>query len=383
MGSDCYTSWSQASDAPSTLPIRASLVPVDPQAGVHRHVYERLLKAAEKTDRTAIDARLVSRFQDANEAAFGRWVSNDGRCFGIPKMSTRQPPLIGSLDSLRNEPAAIQHVFQSLPYPELAAQSCTREQVLRWGELEAYRHQIQTIEWIANGGDNEDVTRQFCGDPIYMQSVLRADDVTTCLLSQNVIGLGASHTDRTAWLSSFKRRHENGHFDNVLLQETHIPAQLSSPTAKEHAHQWGFRVGEGCPQLSFWSGDSTTTAGVGILVHPRGRFQNLQPAFQDHWTPHFMVGNATLDGEEVMSPTFMHLRRSALTALNHSSPVLEEMLNKWQLSHSLASVLPKPSDSDHVRWFHAEHHTHSYPVPGHGLASSRLDRWYTNDTARP
>ncbi|GMF46551.1 unnamed protein product [Phytophthora fragariaefolia] len=428
MGFDCYTSGSQASEASSTLPIRASRVPVNPQAGVYRHVYERLLKTAEKTDRKAIDARLVARLQDANEAAFSRWVSNDGRSFGIPKLSTRQPPLI----------------------------DCTREQVLRWGELEAYRHQIQTIEWIANYGDNEDATGQFCGEWLERCSAASTPDAAELardrqrwsdlgqLVDESLIRLRPLDIPLEHWFilhvlpyviqywaDTATGRAPTGSRATWYHEYQHVQ-QLCTGVADNRNWSEAMRLPLGnkrtdliavsAKALSFGSGDSTTTTGVGILVHPRGRFQNLQPAFQDPWTPHFMVVKVALDGEVVhianfYAPTEKRARENFClqlttlpvphgtllivggdfnctqhgtidrsfeqTALNPSSPALEEMLNKWQLADSLASVLPKPSDSDHVRWFHAEHHTHSYPVPGHSLASSRLDRWYTNDTARP
>ena len=52
-------------------------------------------------------------------------------------------------------------------------------------------------------------------------------------------------------LASFIRDRENGHYDVIMLQETHV-AQIQSLIYA--AHQWGYRTGNGLPPLSYEPG---------------------------------------------------------------------------------------------------------------------------------
>ncbi|KAE8975830.1 hypothetical protein PR003_g26689 [Phytophthora rubi] len=100
-------------------------------------------------------------------------------------------------------------------------------------------------------------------------------------------------------MASFKRRQAHGNFDIVLLQETHVSEETAPVLTREHAQQWGYRVGMGCPTLSLWSGEDKSKAGVGVLVHPNGRFQQLKPVLEKHWSPNFMAVSVVMDGMEV------------------------------------------------------------------------------------
>ncbi|KAE8913531.1 hypothetical protein PF003_g2998 [Phytophthora fragariae] len=71
------------------------------------------------------------------------------------------------------------------------------------------------------------------------------------------------------------------------------------------------------------------------------------------------------------------------TANDYYSPSLDNLLQRWHLHDSVETQLPNPADPESLRQFYSEHHTHEYPLPGRGLASSRLDRWYGNDKANP
>ncbi|GMF51713.1 unnamed protein product [Phytophthora fragariaefolia] len=80
----------------------------------------------------------------------------------------------GSQESLMTEPShpvltrapvditTTVHKRVYLPYPELAAQSCQHEQLIHWGEREAYQHQVLTIERIRHDEDSDDVAQTFC-----------------------------------------------------------------------------------------------------------------------------------------------------------------------------------------------------------------------------
>uniref|UniRef100_M4B565 Endonuclease/exonuclease/phosphatase domain-containing protein n=1 Tax=Hyaloperonospora arabidopsidis (strain Emoy2) TaxID=559515 RepID=M4B565_HYAAE len=75
-------------------------------------------------------------------------------------------------------------------------------------------------------------------------------------------------------------------------------------------------------------------------------------------------------------------RSSLSTALDHDSPGLRRLLIKWRLQVLPLQVLPSGNDSAALAHFNDAHHTYHYSVRGHGLASSRLDRWYANDQGR-
>lgn len=128
------------------------------------------------------------------------------------------------------------------------------------------------------------------------------------LLSQNACGFGRTEEDIAIWFSSFHRTHDHGHFDAVLLQETHVAAEDSHLMMQPHAQQWGYRVGEGCPQLSFWSAGSSRSAGVGILVHPQTRFQEVQPVLQNKWSPHFIAVQTKREGPRYTCSIYTHRR---------------------------------------------------------------------------
>lgn len=251
---------------------------------------------------------------------------------------------------------------------------------------------------------------------------LHRDEVTTCLLTQNVRAFGRTPADRSVWMASFKRRQAHGNFDLVLLQETHVSEDSAPVLTREHAQQWGYRVGMGCPTLSLWSGVDKSKAGVGVLVHPNGRFQQLKPVLEKHWSPNFMVVSVVMDGMDVYvaniyAPVDRELREQYYqrlaaimipdgirlyvggdfnctqhgekdrsfqpTALHHSSAALADLIQKWRLHDSVEDLLSGTMKAPQLERFHNDYHTHEYTVAGRGLASSRLDRWYTNDLAKP
>ncbi|GMF18390.1 unnamed protein product [Phytophthora fragariaefolia] len=237
---------------------------------------------------------------------------------------------------------------------------------------------------------------------------LRADDVTVCLLSQNVRVFGTASVNRADWLLLFKRRHFNGNFDLVLRQETHVSPEAAKIASRDHAHQCGYRVGEGSPTLSYWVGGSSMSAGVDMLIYQRGRLQNVKPIYDDYWSSHLMAVAGTLNGALAYVPTLKTQREAFYARLHqihvpsgvrlyvggdlnctphgvrgrayaspanaHNSQEIFNLLDQWLLLDSVTAAFPPQDDPEQLQCFYDEYHTYIYRFHGHGLASSRLDR---------
>ncbi|EGZ27182.1 hypothetical protein PHYSODRAFT_470948, partial [Phytophthora sojae] len=147
-----------------------------------------------------------------------------------------------------------------------------------------------------------------------------------------------------------------------------------------------------------------------------------KPLMEQLWTPNFMATTATLDREEVYlfniyAPTAVPLsekfyeslaqitisagtpifvggdfnctqngvqdRSYEPTANSHSSEAFATLVKRWRLHDSLGNALPDPTDPTALARFRDEQHTHRCTVHGGKPATSRLDRWYANDLARP
>ncbi|KAE9118866.1 hypothetical protein PF006_g18487 [Phytophthora fragariae] len=162
MGVDFYASGSQSSAMPEVAVTSVQRVRVDQHAAVHRSVYERLLTNHDLKAMDAIDSRLAARLHRANDEAYGGWLATDGRSFGIPAPEAGQTPWLASLDWLSTTPKAFRHVLAYLPYPKLAIQGCTHEQLNNWGEREAYLDQLQTLERIQHDEDSDDEASTMC-----------------------------------------------------------------------------------------------------------------------------------------------------------------------------------------------------------------------------
>ncbi|GMF43886.1 unnamed protein product [Phytophthora fragariaefolia] len=239
---------------------------------------------------------------------------------------------------------------------------------------------------------------------------LRTDNVTICMSSHNVQGFGATPSARADCLASFKSHFPNGHFNLVLLQETHIAPQM------EHVYQWGYRVGDGVSTLSYWAGDTGMAAEVGILLHLRSGILHPRPVLEDYWSPQFMAIAALLDRApsyvfNIYAPTGVHPRESyhaqlakipvpydvllfvgggfnctqydsrdrsvAPTASQHRSEAFTALLCTWHLTDSADAVLPTPDDPGQLQWFYEAYHTDTYTINGKGTDTSRLDRCVT------
>lgn len=148
----------------------------------------------------------------------------------------------------------------------------------------------------------------------------------------------------------------------------------------------------------------------------------VQPAFEDHWSPHFVAVKAQLEGHHiylmnVYAPVDARGREAFYRTLGdieiphdvqvyiggdfnctqlglidrsyeayanaHQSAEFAQLIHKWGLSDTIINEMPNPKDDEELQHFHNLHHTHQYVVPGRGMATSRLDRWYVNGLALP
>ncbi|GMF44360.1 unnamed protein product [Phytophthora fragariaefolia] len=188
-----------------------------------------------------------------------------------------------------------------------------------------------------------------------------------------------------------------------------------------HARQWGYRAGPHCKVLSLWAPSDGRSAGVAILIHTKSRFIDPEPIFQEYWTDRFMALTGKLEGEEVIifncyAPNDKSEQDMYFTQLQeipvpedvklfvggdfnctlnercdrsyqplsgtHDSPALRGLMHHWRLIDSVANHLPG-IHYENARWkFYDDYHRFQNHVDGVGLASSRLDRWYTNDESR-
>jgi exonuclease III len=240
-------------------------------------------------------------------------------------------------------------------------------------------------------------------------AALHPEDRTFSCVTQNVNGFGADEAHRDEWLRAVKRDDSHGRRDVVFLQETHVePGDVDYFTGL-HAKTWGFRVGTGCPTLSFWSPSEDKKGGVAILVDP------VQPAMQEKWSPHFMAVTGRHDNEVVLyvcvyaphqkgarEVFYWGLADVALPSCtrillggdfnctldarfdrshyrqqsDHASPGLEALLMRWGLGDAVTS--PLDGDLTTMSDFHTQTHTYQYTLPSGEQASARLDRWYTS-----
>ena len=99
------------------------------------------------------------------------------------------------------------------------------------------------------------------------------------------------------WFASFKRQHRRGHFDAIVVQETHTKANELNEITRSYAAHWGYRAGPNCPSLSYWA---SLDRGLGILLHPRSRFQTVKPYVQEKWSIQFMALQGSYNGQMVI-----------------------------------------------------------------------------------
>ncbi|KAE9273706.1 hypothetical protein PF001_g27389 [Phytophthora fragariae] len=163
MGVDFYASGSQESAAPEPYTVgNVCRSRPGPNVGVHRDIYERLLRCPDMDSMNAIDSRLAKRLHSENDSAFAWWIAHEGSNYSIPKTPEGQRPWLALLDWMCEHPAAMHHVLAYLPFPEIAAQCCTPAQLAQWGERELYLVQIQTLERIWTDDDSDDRARDLC-----------------------------------------------------------------------------------------------------------------------------------------------------------------------------------------------------------------------------
>ncbi|KAE8972863.1 hypothetical protein PR001_g26477 [Phytophthora rubi] len=163
MGVDFYASGSQESAAPEPYTVgNVCRSRPGPNVGVHRDIYERLLRCPDLDSMNAIDSRLAKRLHSDNDSAFAWWIAHEGSNYSIPKTPEGQRPWLALLDWMCEHPAAMHHVLAYLPFPEIAAQCCTPAQLAQWGERELYLVQIQTLERIWTDDDSDDQARDLC-----------------------------------------------------------------------------------------------------------------------------------------------------------------------------------------------------------------------------
>ncbi|KAE9283687.1 hypothetical protein PF008_g27340 [Phytophthora fragariae] len=160
MGVDFYASGSQESAAPEPYTVgNVCRSRPGPNVGVHRDIYERLLRCPDMGSMNAIDSRLAKRLHSENDSAFAWWIAHEGSNYSIPKTPEGQRPWLALLDWMCEHPAAMHHVLAYLPFPEIASQCCTPAQLAQWGERELYLVQIQTLERIWTDDDSDDRAR--------------------------------------------------------------------------------------------------------------------------------------------------------------------------------------------------------------------------------
>lgn len=138
MGVDFYASGSQESVVPGTSTLadiqRAEPAPT---ARIHRTIYERILHMVEPSQMDAIDGRIATRLHHVNDEVFLHWLQTDDPSLGAPSVGEGQRRWHAMLDWL-SETDGVRHVLAYLPFPELAVQCCSPEQLARWGEKETY-----------------------------------------------------------------------------------------------------------------------------------------------------------------------------------------------------------------------------------------------------
>jgi hypothetical protein len=114
------------------------------------------------------------------------------------------------------------------------------------------------------------------------KTTLHPEERTFSCVTQNVNGFGATEAHRDEWMRALKRDDEYGRQDVGFRQETHVEEGDVEFFIGLHARTWVFRVGTGCPPLSFWSPSAAKKGGVAILVDPYGQLKDVKPAMQAH-----------------------------------------------------------------------------------------------------
>ncbi|KAG7390739.1 hypothetical protein PHYPSEUDO_006858 [Phytophthora pseudosyringae] len=115
-----------------------------------------------------IDRRIATRLHQANDIAFANWIRTERHIYAMSPGAM--------LDWLSMTPYAFRHVLAYLPFPEPAAQRCSRQQLERWREVEMYLQQVHTIERIWKDEDSEDRARTYCATWLEHCRQANADD---------------------------------------------------------------------------------------------------------------------------------------------------------------------------------------------------------------
>ncbi|GMG15426.1 unnamed protein product [Phytophthora fragariaefolia] len=221
---------------------------------------------------------------------------------------------------------------------------------------------------------------------------LHDDDQTFGITTQNVNGFGETEKGRAQWFQAFGETDQHGRQDVIVIQETHVD--------EHEIERYHCGVGE---SLRILPGSQTT--------------------FRERWTPHFNAVRGILDGKPVticnVYAPHKHAEREQFylklgdlefdkgdllfvggvyfnctmddttdrtyhgTTSNHDSPALRNLLANWGLLDPIAVARPKNWTDAALQQHYIDTHTYTYSVPGHGDATSRLDRWYVTASTMP
>lgn len=234
------------------------------------------------------------------------------------------------------------------------------------------------------------------------------------ILTQNVRGLVKTQENLTNCFSLLRGKDDGEQVAITLLQETHVLTEERAKMEREYRGFWG--MNEHADQISFWSGTTDRTGGVGILLNPY-QVTEARPTLEHLWSKYFIAITCKVKQQRVLvanvyapqkdekareklfqditdsTPDFNGLRvlggdfnctqnreldRSYTPrAAKHVSAELDNTIDACNVVDIMLAEMPTDREGGEVEEFYERHHTYKYTRQGR-TESSRLDRIYVS-----
>ncbi|KAE8962903.1 hypothetical protein PR003_g30658 [Phytophthora rubi] len=140
----------------------AGRTPISSHGRVAFQTIRRILDSIQMEPELLADRSKLRQLTKENGTAITAWKRKVLPEFRPPGSHSSAEEFVATIQWLTRHRSALQDLFTYLPYPEVAAKMLPQDLLMRWGELEAYDVQVETLRSYTADETLNITAREFC-----------------------------------------------------------------------------------------------------------------------------------------------------------------------------------------------------------------------------